>query len=345
MPNKISQYTLENDMKFSRKAPIVSNKQDGFTLLELLVVITLLAIISLGALAAYEGLGEIAEETAASNNIAASDRAIRTFAAREGVYPNQWDNLVNLDDGTVNDFIAEETQEFIGTLDLAAVAAPERLAIVTAMQNAGITEFQSLVSTSTFAPGSIPNESWNESNPAAIVDPADELEVEIDDATGLPVIEFDGAAAAAANISIVASGGAAGACTVDGAASLASTVSTTDTDPITSAVLNRINDLLDDDGCHLVLAVGFGKDVPGTTLETSVAIAGAPTFTSADVNPSENYARYLALFYIGTSDEDGATPTQVTEFRNQAKLLAVVDTEGNNIDQTIAGAFQEDDSN
>ena len=45
-------------------------KQKGFTLLELLVVITLLAILSVGALVAYDGLTEKAQASATSNNTA-----------------------------------------------------------------------------------------------------------------------------------------------------------------------------------------------------------------------------------------------------------------------------------
>ena len=62
--------------------------QQGFTLLELLVVITLLALLATAGLVAYEGIGESAADTAAANNIKSADSAIRTFRAVENVYPS-----------------------------------------------------------------------------------------------------------------------------------------------------------------------------------------------------------------------------------------------------------------
>ena len=52
--------------------------QQGFTLLELLVVITLLAVLSVGALVAYEGVGDNAQATAAASNTASVDKVMRT---------------------------------------------------------------------------------------------------------------------------------------------------------------------------------------------------------------------------------------------------------------------------
>ncbi len=52
---------------------MLQNNQKGFTLLELLVVITLLATLSVGALVAYEGIGENASNVAAANNIKVAD--------------------------------------------------------------------------------------------------------------------------------------------------------------------------------------------------------------------------------------------------------------------------------
>ena len=308
-------------------------KQKGFTLLELLVVITLLAILSVGALVAYEGIGENAEAVGAANSIKTADSSIRTFRAVEGVYPNQWDNLVSVDDGTANNFIADQTKAFIAPLNLVAVATDPTLAakIGNALNSVGINEFQSLLSTATFT-NTNPNEAWNESAPGVSI-PADELELAADG-----TVEYAGAAPTAANLSVFASG-AAGTCTVGGQ-DLKAAVGGDLTD---STRLNRINDTLDNDGCHLVVALGFGKDVPGTTIDSRVAISTAPTYVSKNINPSVNYARYIALLHLGSADEDGATPTviQAEDIRAQAKLIAVVDTEGRAIDESIAGAYQQ----
>jgi prepilin-type N-terminal cleavage/methylation domain-containing protein len=311
-------------------------KQKGFTLLELLVVITLLAILSVGALVAYEGIGENAQEVGAANSIKTADSSIRTFRAVEGRYPNQWDNLVNLDDGAVNNFIATQTQAFIAPFDLAAAnTANAALAtnIGNALNSVGINEFQSLTSAAVFPAGTNPNEAWNESAPG-VTNPADELELADDngvlDLASLPT---------AANLSVFASGAAGTGCTAGGQ-NLANAVGGA---VLNSTRLNRINDTLDNDGCHLVVAVGFGKDVPGTTVDSRVSISTAPTYVSNTINPSVNYARYIALLHLGSADEDGTTPTviQAEDIRAQAKLIAVVDTEGRAIDESIAGAYQQ----
>lgn len=72
---------------------MLKNKQGGFTLLELLVVITLLALLSVGALVAYDGVGDNASATAAANNMTTTDRTIRQYVAVTGNFPNQWDVL------------------------------------------------------------------------------------------------------------------------------------------------------------------------------------------------------------------------------------------------------------
>lgn len=313
-------------------------KQQGFTLLELLVVITLLAVLSVGALVAYEGIGENASNVSAANNIKTADSAIRAFRAVESKYPNQWDNLANFGGeltGGAFSVLADRTKAFLGQAafdrtDPAAAAALVSLAKV------GVTELQTMRTTSALPTGLAPNEFFNESAPGVTV-PADEVEWTLDDAgNALDELEFLGAAATEFNMSIVPSG-AAGTCTFAGgslATNLAGDAITT------SQILNRINDALDDDGCHLVAALGFGKDVPGTTLGSRVAISTAPTYTNGTVvNPATNYARYIALFHIASASGAATDITAADINATKTRLLAVVDTEGRNIDTAIAGAF------
>ncbi|MDP3776117.1 type II secretion system protein [Methylotenera sp.] len=317
-------------------------KQQGFTLLELLVVITLLAVLSVGALVAYEGIGENASNVSAANNIKTADSAIRAFRAVENRYPNQWDNLANLGGeltGGAFETLAPATRAFFGrAAGLTAADALVRDAMMS-LARVGVTEYQTLT-TAAVRPANVPpNEFFNESAPGVVV-PADEIEVELN-ADGT----FDSINQATFAMSIVPSGGEAGVCTFNGINLAQNFLS--ETEPVVpaldgaSAKLNRINDALDADGCHLVFALGFGKDVPGTTLGSRVAISTAPTYTNGTViNPANNYARYIALFHVGSAQEGStAVGANAADIFQRARLLAVVDTEGRNIDTAIAGAF------
>ncbi|PPC81110.1 MAG: hypothetical protein CTY38_09695 [Methylotenera sp.] len=321
-------------------------KQQGFTLLELLVVITLLAVLSVGALVAYEGIGENASNVSAANNIKTADSAIRAFRAVENRYPNQWDNLANLGGETVGgayDTLADATRAFFGQAVALDTTNTTVQAALASMARVGVSEFQTLRTTSVRPVGVPPNEFFNESAPGVAV-PADEIEVELDANNNFDQVEFAGAAAPAISLSIVPSGGAAGTCTfatVNLANNFLGNTEPTVAGLGASTKLNRINDALDSDVCHLVVAVGFGKDVPGTTLGSRVAISTAPTYTNGTViNPANNYARYIALFHLGSDNEDAPDNTVAAdELFDRARLLAVVDTEGRNIDTAIAGAF------
>ncbi|PPD56255.1 MAG: hypothetical protein CTY10_05105 [Methylotenera sp.] len=328
---------------------MLQNNQKGFTLLELLVVITLLATLSVGALVAYEGIGENASNVAAANNIKVADSSIRAYRAFNSVYPNQWDNLSNLSgetgvsSGGAYSTLAPATRNFFGQVDLDTADATA-VEVLRSLANVGVTELQTLTSAAVLPAGLSPNEFFNESAPGVNV-PADEVEW-----------SFDAVGALDDNpgtftLSIVTSGGdvadnANGNCTLAGSATnlalnFEGVAELGEGTLGASRKLNRINDNLDSDVCHLVVAVGFGKDVPGTTLGSPVAIGTAPTYTNGNiVNPSIHYARYIALFHVGSDDEDNANGTiESDEILPSARLLAVVDTEGRNIDTAIAGAF------
>ncbi|OQW69915.1 MAG: hypothetical protein BVN34_03240 [Proteobacteria bacterium ST_bin12] len=318
---------------------MLQNNQKGFTLLELLVVITLLATLSVGALVAYEGIGENATSVAAANNIKVADSSIRTFRAIENVYPNQWDNLANVDGlsvGGAQDVLADATLGFFGQWT-ATTANNVTSAVASSLNAVGVNEFQTLRGAATINLAQVsPNEAFNESAPGVSV-PADELEFEFGPTGALSVVNYANATQATWSISVVPSGGNNQACTAGGGAFNAPFQGAALTD---NSPLNRINDNLDNDECNLVIAVGFGKDVPGTTLDSRVAISTAPTYTNGiTVNPSTHYARFMALFHVA-SDEDGNGTIATGEVFPRARLLAVVDTEGRTIDESIAGAFR-----
>ena len=58
--------SIIKDEALRTKAQTLQAKQKGFTLLELLVVITLLATLAVGAMVAYEGIGENAKDVASA---------------------------------------------------------------------------------------------------------------------------------------------------------------------------------------------------------------------------------------------------------------------------------------
>ncbi|RMH37656.1 MAG: type II secretion system protein [Nitrospirae bacterium] len=68
--------------------------QRGFTLLELLVVVAILAIIAGGLVVAYDGIEELSKNKQQSNAMAALDEAIRNFTAVTGFAPTEFDSLV-----------------------------------------------------------------------------------------------------------------------------------------------------------------------------------------------------------------------------------------------------------
>jgi prepilin-type N-terminal cleavage/methylation domain-containing protein len=327
------------DEKLRAKAHTLQNKQGGFTLLELLVVITLMATLATAALVAYEGIGENATDVATANNILSAENAIRNYRAVENVYPDQWDNLANLGGQTTGGavgLLADETRAFFGQLVINSDDAI--LDDIAASLNAvGIEELQTLQNTSTFAAGNVPNLSFNESNPAQVVDPASELEL-TDEAnptgTFAAYAETDVAAATAIAMSIVPSGADGTTCTVNNIDIKNNFAGDAEAD---SSKLNLINDAMGGDDCHLVMAFGYGKDVPGTTLGSRVAIGQAPTAGTANVNPAESYARYIALFQVG-EDQNGDGDIAADEIYPKARLVGVVDPEGRTLDAAIAGA-------
>ncbi len=344
------------DEKLRTKAQKLQSKQAGFTLLELLVVVTLLATLATGALVAYEGIGENAQDTATAGNILAAESAIRNYRAIEDEYPNQWDNLANLDGtapGTagVEPLLDDTTEAFIGqwaiTLPAALPDASTAVleAVAVALEEVGIDELQTLEETVVVPNGAIPNLAWNESSQKTTGE-ASELEFVFDNDTDpdLDDIEWDEASELgnAVALSIVPSGGDGGGCTADGVTISSTIDGTTVTD---SATLNLINDAMGDEDCHLVLALGFGKDVPGTTIDSRVAMSQAPTASTDNVNPAEDYARYIALFQVATVETDGnaATADAILAANVLAKprLVGVVDPEGRILDQALAGANED----
>ncbi|MDX8127534.1 prepilin-type N-terminal cleavage/methylation domain-containing protein [Methylomonas sp. OY6] len=299
----------------------LQHRQAGFTLLELLVVITLIATLATAALVAYEGIGDSAQATAASNSTSTADGAIRNYRAVTQKYPDQWDNLVvgsGASAGAAPAFLATVTASKFANWALPASPSTFRAAVVTALESVGITELQQR--TQVAATGTIePNLQHNEGAVG-----------------GVGVSEDDWTAIS--NVAILPTygdvGGTPTACTLPGGMPTtkldASTITATD-----ALRQNTINDTLEDDQCNLVIALGFGHDAAHSTSNSSVAISTAPTFVSQAINPATSYARYIALFHVAQDTNEDASFAD-SEVFNKARLLAVVDTEGRMIDENIA---------
>lgn len=306
-------------------------KQKGFTLLELLVVITLLAVLAVGALVAYDGIGENAEATAAAFNAGSLDRAVRNYRAVEQAYPNQWDNLAQpttgqAAGGNASSFLADETKDVFGAWQVSASTSAVQNAFFNVVTNVwGMDEIQHVFTTN---PEVTSGKQHNEgSNPG--------------DGTTTGALETDFAAGEFDYISIVPSVNGANpgvGCQV-GTQSVSSTFAGTTTGLDLARRLNAMNDAMGIERCHLVVALGFGGDAASSTSRSSASIVGAPTYSSKTINPANNYARYVGLFHVARTSSGASNVTiDETNFFPRPKLIAFVDTVGNPIDVNAATA-------
>ena len=279
-------------------------KQKGFTLLELLVVITLLAILSVGALVAYDGLTEKAQASATANNTASVDRAIRQYKVISQKFPDQWDNLAASAVTTGTPTLADSTKSWLANLDATTAAG---ISAAAALEATGVEELQ--VAPDTIFTGVVPNLQHNEGATSGA-----SAEEDVD---------------AVSNLAIVAAEG------------LGTKFNGSATTAADTQKLNKLNDAFEDDETNLVVALGFGHDAAHSTAGSKVAIAQAATYTSANIDASKNYARYIGLFLVGSSTGQGVAPAGLT-YRDKALFVGIVDPEGNGIDDNIAAAVSVD---
>jgi len=334
----------------------------------LLVVITLLATLATAALVAYDGIGENARDASAATAVTALEGTLRNYRGVVGEYPEQFDNLANIDaiidDGNTPptdigamQLMSDETKAFFGQLVFSAAQADGAAGlpklIFDSLRETGLEELQSVQSGTQWNNGFVPNLAMNESYPEVSALPGSEVEFTAAGAMELAedTIATNGFTNVA--ISIVPSGGASAQDVTDGEASAtgcqalaaADLQSAFDASTVSdNKRLNLISDGLESNGCDLVVALGVGKEVPGATLGQPVEISQVPTVGTNDVNPKTNYARGIALFHVGQDGSDGSVPNGVidtTEVFTKARLVAVVDPEGRAIGQIAAAAISD----
>lgn len=311
------------DEQLRNKAKKLQGKEKGFTLLELLVVITLIAILATGALIAYEDVGESAEAASAGNAAATIDRAIRTYRAVENVYPNQWDNLLD-SAGSQLTFRAPIMDSFLAAWTPGVSGDGGKGDVMIEMlEESGIEELQVVNAGGTPTGDQAPNRFHNESS-------GDAAEVEIEDGD-LParfaVVPNDNCQA-----------GGAATTLVDYPANAFDTTVTVSGNNLQ----NQYGDALEGDECHVLIALGFGGDAAASTTFSNVAIAQSPTYVrntgdeDTEVNPETQYSRYIGLFQAGEYNFD----VNEMQWNDTLRLIAIVSPDGKNIDQLVSEAQQ-----
>ncbi len=294
-------------------------KQSGFSLLELIVVIAIIGLLSLGALVVYDGLTDKAQTTVSTANAAGLDTALREYRATSLTYPDNWDNLAAAAANTPVGSLASITKTKFASADISGSAAAS---IKAALTNAGISNLLQRANGTT----------------SASIEPNDYLNVA--NANGGTVTTVS----ATQYVSILPTYGNAAACSVGG--TVLPTVTLDAATAIGVSDGNRQNVINADLGattCNLVLALGFGREAARATNGKSINISTAPLYVSGLINPSKNYARYIALFHVGqdgytrTGATAGATPNDIEdgEIFTKAKLLTVLDPEGKTIEENI----------
>lgn len=302
--------------------------QGGFTLLELLVVITLIAALAVGALIAYDGVGDKAQAAAAADSNVKVDNAIRQYKAVTNAYPNQWDNLV-AQDASLIDAVPTQLLEVVTSWSLGAAASN----VTSSLGRAGINELQNwVVSTkASNTTGVIPNLAHNES-----FNPTHAVESQHFEDGGI------GADGPIANIAVIPG---LAACTANGVTVPAAPASGLNAAG-TNWIQNKFSDSLEGDECHLVVALGFGGDAAASTTNSSVSIGKAPSFSKTDtanpannVDPNQHYSRYIGLFLVGSDSDENGNITD-GEYLSKAKLLTIIAPDGTIADQNLATAVQ-----
>jgi prepilin-type N-terminal cleavage/methylation domain-containing protein len=257
-------------------------KQGGFTLLELLVVVGLMAAVAVVAVSTYDDADASASIATDLSNIQAIDQGIRSYAGQNnGNFPEQLDSLLTKE-GTPYVLLADETQAALQALPVTGVIGG---AILEALEENGMEEFQFI----TKAANDTPEVAFFKKDPNAQHAEASGNGVELPVATNAKALTI------VAN-NFAATGSNTDACKVDGTDYALAATKTLDGAVISATknnVLNAINDQFESDICNVVVALGVGGDAAANSEGTFGA-----TSSDAVKDKAGNYSRYLALFHV-----------------------------------------------
>lgn len=333
--------TIESiaDEKLRQQALKLKNKQGGFTLLELLVVVGILAIVAGVMLGAVGGQEKRAASGAGANTIAAVESLLRGFQA-QGTVLNDLDALVQESVAT-----AVPTELTTGATILPSTVIGTKLSgdkltvvsldqtLVDSLMAAGITKVRALAA-----------EAVDETTTAcatALVDgvalPCDQEMSKID----IPGRMFDNPKSGSNrgrgfSVALPTSGGAALPVWKSGSTCSTATVTNATTEAA-STVGGSDNTKLGAKKCDVLVALGFGNNVI-VGANTTPQMNSAPAYGGMLGN---QYNRYILLYNVGkgihtASRPTGAVDTGYLKAASPAKLQAVVDTRGDFLDEELA---------
>ncbi len=291
----------------------------GFTLLELLVVVAILAIIAGGLIGAYDGLETKSSQGVAAYTIGALNSAVRNFhATNNSRYPTDFDSLLFSSTGDGTDAVG---------LNILPTDLKGKLGLHT-LTSAGVTSLASVGIDSLHYVSSATTPATNYNN--ALVS-AGGTQSEIPSRVfDLPRTTSGSLRGSGVHVSLAAGTVVAA---VEG-------LGMPDMNGSTPADSTRLRDIcgLDQSLAHLVVAFGIGNnctmvkphDTSELTDTRAARLAEAPYYKNV---LQGEYNRYVALFHLGTSTDSSIANVV---YLSKARLIGVLDTKGDWYEEELA---------
>lgn len=246
--------------------PIWSKDQSGFTLLELLMVVSILAIVSGGLYTMYDPMEAKALKSRTLSDLVTVDRSIRTFHSLSGTYPAPLDNLVQKIEPTTevahNHPSSDQTHQSIPIPSLPASITNQigpftlTASALNSLKASGLDRLDFLPTPQTTTDTVMEIRTLSQGDHVAAIQSG---------CQGIPLIEGFNFQS-----------------------------------PYDSSMLSRQLGL-DPTKCHLVVVFGLGKQasiISNPEGENPISLSNTPQYLSL---ASSSYNKYLLLFHLGTS--------------------------------------------